>query len=1209
MPPTVTASRGQSESSDDQSSDGECPSRLPEADSLDDDYCTTSCGSKYSDDSSKDQSKSSTPQHPASIVPAAGAEECLLSSRDLQEEDDTQPPACRFFKFKRKERIILYLFLQKLRLHLIMCLKFVLSLLLVLATVHFSFPESVRRPASHKFFPTHTLVTDFYEGELQLLAEKLQHTDLALVMYYAPWDRESQLARTQFSQAARILHNQVFFCAINCWQPQSFCRMNHKVTSYPALVLHINTGALKGAVVRESRAFPYSGPVLSEHLVRFVTTALRPYQHVPDRRHLASLQLTHSAVMLTYIHGGQDVEYTDPAEEAALHTQHQLAFWYRAALHWLDYDKRTEVAWAVVTNPSLATQLGLINSTAEHVARPTSGLPPVRLLIADVNYEFNRTLLNWREPKPLLEWVMAQLTETVGWLEVTGAKSSVLNSLLHRGPALLVFTPDCPQHPRNVFFDVVRGLWLQYSTCAPNNISVQDTRAGRMANFLLDSHRRHTASVSIASAHCAQLASNIFAGLTEAIVPDVAEDCSLPLSPDTSDVKTEMCEEEHFSCHPFMPFFAKPGSGVGELVWSLVGDACQSLFGFSSPVSERIPQPCHTHRRRLPANTTIATQCSHSAFYVKKSGRVEDDRVQELLLWHQEETCRRLQASEAVPLNPLVPTPSRALLDSLAGGACRSNRTLQFGVLDSRLHADLGSRWGLTWTHHDHASGAVLVDLSRQAHYVLQEPVSAASLAAFLVNFSEGLLDRVELSGVPVSRYSSDYTDDAKFVQQSVLTTLKQYAGAARSSDDEELQLTDKDIADFDSRQPNTGTDKTRFQSYASSEEELIEIQGKYSKEHSDLDNFLLKEKELKDVQEKAKPSQSHFSVNTDSTENIDDQEDVHSDEVFMKLPNAKHEGGTVTREPQTDGGGEEWKVSLIELSADTYYNFTHAPGQAVVVLHYSRSCVFCTAVSHALLTTASNFAQVAAQPQSGSWRGVSFARIDMSVNTLPWHLNFPRVPTLVYYPPYRKSNTVILDSSTPLTMGNMMRFISTQLNPRLRTRLAMAGCSSACITAISARLPALNSQVKSQLLLVSARLQRVTEALLKFQSEKPLVDDFAVTEERKSDRKSQGDPSTLGAPLTRRSSTQEGESKSANSLEAELRVPTLFDSSNTNTPLTRHEILQFRRSTLTEELTALRSQAQYLNLLQKVIVRRSTSKKDQADDSSMTFDIFLPFL
>lgn len=123
--------------------------------------------------------------------------------------------------------------------------------------------------------------------------------------------------------------------------------------------------------------------------------------------------------MLSYIPAMHDVDTRISEESAVQHTHRQLAFWYRTSLHWLDYDKRSEVgfvlttikkcnfqivkvncalyskqehfktifiqvAWALITNENLARQLGLINSSTD--SKPTKGLPPIRLLMADVNY-------------------------------------------------------------------------------------------------------------------------------------------------------------------------------------------------------------------------------------------------------------------------------------------------------------------------------------------------------------------------------------------------------------------------------------------------------------------------------------------------------------------------------------------------------------------------------------------------------------------------------------------------------------------------------------------------------------------------------------------------------------------------------------------------------------------------------------------------------
>ncbi|XP_018016273.1 thioredoxin domain-containing protein 11 isoform X2 [Hyalella azteca] len=1171
MPSTVTASRRHSESSDDQLNNEECPSQIPIDDSraLDSDTCyTTSCGRNSSDASSANSSSFSTPEHSTRLEKFDERENCNeLSSQSTNfSQDNAEESTFLFFKFKRKNRLIAYQFLKKLRIHLIMWLKFVLSALLVLATIQFSFPQSPHQVVPHPFFPSHTLVKDFYQGDLQLLAEHLQYSDLALVMYYAPWDRESQLARTQFAHAARILHNQVVFCAINCWQPDSFCRLNHKVTSFPAIVLHVNTGALKGSILRESRAFPYNGPIVSEHLVRFLTAALRPYQHVPDRKHLASLQLTHSAVMLTYIHGIYDTEYLGSDDAATYRAEQQFAFWYRASLHWLDYDKRAEVTWAVITTPKLAGELGIINSSASEDVRPTSGLPPIRMLMADVNYEFNGTLKNSREPKPLLEWVMSQLLGTAGWLEVSGAKSSVLNAFLHRGPSLLVFTPDYPQQTHNSYFDVVRGLWLQYSTCAPVNVSVQDTRAGRMARFLLDSATRHSANLAIARADCTRHSSFYTYGLGDTLATEVASSaaCSTLDSPDTSSVQSDHCQNGHFTCHPFMPFFVKPGSGgVGELVWSLVGDACQSLFGFNAPTSKHAPPPCSSSSLR-PSNTsnpTTSPPLVSPSLFQRSEGGVVDERVQELQQWQQEEACRRLRTSHHHEPQADA-APHAATLGVFAGHACISNRTLKFGVIDSKLHADMAVRWGLNKTT-TRQNGAVLVDLERETHYVLDADLSAASLAAFVANFTQGLLDRVELTRPPVSHYRSDYSDDfapvAVSVEQSVLSSLRRYGRSSSSGniDDEnesELSLDGKlqGSVVLDAS-VNTASKRSTAGTTADSGTRVLEKQD-------------------------------------DSI--VEEEESGNGAEAYKEWTEAS------SKSMRNDSGGHGQEVSIRELTSDTYLNFTHTPGKGVLVLHYSRSCAFCTSVSHVLLTVATHFADLALQTKESKWKGISFARIDMSSNTLPWHLNFDLLPTFIYYPPFTKSSSRVLDARVPLTVGNLMRFVATQLSPRLRTRLALTGCSSSCYEAIESQVPFLKSHLKNRLRKVSARLLRVTEALTRAQLD-------ASLEENIPGMSSWDAPNPINSPLN----SVVGEYGSENTLEEELhQVPVQSENLNAaqaSTPLNRLEMLYLTRAALTDELTSLRSRAQYLDILHKSLEQRTLG--DGSTDTPWFFWASLP--
>jgi hypothetical protein len=59
------------------------------------------------------------------------------------------------------------------------------------------------------FFPRESYVTDFYQGELSPAFEKISESDLSFVMYYAPWDAESQIVKSEFNLLASYYSDQV----------------------------------------------------------------------------------------------------------------------------------------------------------------------------------------------------------------------------------------------------------------------------------------------------------------------------------------------------------------------------------------------------------------------------------------------------------------------------------------------------------------------------------------------------------------------------------------------------------------------------------------------------------------------------------------------------------------------------------------------------------------------------------------------------------------------------------------------------------------------------------------------------------------------------------------------------------------------------------------------------------------------------------------
>ena len=79
----------------------------------------------------------------------------------------------------------------------------------------------------------------------------------------------------------------------------------------------------------------------------------------------------------------------------------------------------------------------------------------------------------------------------------------------------------------------------------------------------------------------------------------------------------------------------------------------------------------------------------------------------------------------------------------LSGLGCRTNKTLSFLAVDSLHHQDMASRLGVNLSSRDPPNtAAVIVDVEREAHFILDASLSKHTLAAFILNYTHGLLDR-----------------------------------------------------------------------------------------------------------------------------------------------------------------------------------------------------------------------------------------------------------------------------------------------------------------------------------------------------------------------------------------------------------------------------------------------------------------------------------
>lgn len=97
--------------------------------------------------------------------------------------------------------------------------------------------------------------------------EQARNADIAFVMFYAPWDAESQFVRQPFEDAARYMRGKINFAAVNCWQPGSECRSQYsKVYKWPVLI----------AYPTHTRGVQYNGPHDVYHFVKFLNGVSQP---------------------------------------------------------------------------------------------------------------------------------------------------------------------------------------------------------------------------------------------------------------------------------------------------------------------------------------------------------------------------------------------------------------------------------------------------------------------------------------------------------------------------------------------------------------------------------------------------------------------------------------------------------------------------------------------------------------------------------------------------------------------------------------------------------------------------------------------------------------------------------------------------------------------------------------------------------------------
>lgn len=587
-----------------------------------------------------------------------------------------------------------------------------LLFLALVIVVHSSKGPLIRKASSPQpFFPQHSLVTDFHSGDVGGLTERLLASDLSLVVYYAPWDRSSQALRWEVEQAAQFHHEQIYFAAINCWHPGSECKSRYKIRKFPAVVLHIRTSS-----GMETKAFAYGGPHEAGHLIRFLSRCLRPLTHVASHADLPRLQVDHSAVVLGYYDFSSSL------------VPRGYTSYYLAALRWLQHEPSGAVAWGVVTNPQVAQAFSLSTSQSIH------------LVLWNTTLSFTNAATS--DSEGISNWVAKRLDETASWLHVSGDKSQVLSLDTQEGPSLLLFAPDNPYHTPNDPYTLLREISLDYFNCN------QSSRVSTLARYLRVSRSRGRTFQRKVEKACQTYLTEHLQMLHLAQQQRASEGKGCCHSTEAGGVCVPAPDGSPSSeecVNPNLQMKANLLHHVNSLM-TVLSDSCREMVLQYNPWKD--PSVCCHHANTTKAKTKPIphipkdkTQPDQAA----KTGQV-DDHIERLEAVAGEEQCKKLFHGSLLGPVPYIRDQNTAV--DITGLGCRTNKTLSFVALDSLQHRDVARRLGIDLSSREPANtAAVIVDVQREAHFILDASLSKHALAAFILNYTNGMLDRTLVSG------------------------------------------------------------------------------------------------------------------------------------------------------------------------------------------------------------------------------------------------------------------------------------------------------------------------------------------------------------------------------------------------------------------------------------------------------------------------------
>lgn len=573
---------------------------------------------------------------------------------------------------------------------------FFLAIILTLAALHSSAPKVSKPPLAKPFFNQSSTVLDFYKGHLSAMIERVTEADFSFVMYYAPWDAESQAVRQEFEIVAQYYHSQIFFAAINCWHPNSECRAEYnKVESYPVLMLYTS---------RDS-AIEYSGIRTWSYMIKFLNTVMNPIVRITHKEQLTDLRVNYDTVVVGYFNFTR-LDKTPGYKE-----------FYEAAIRTLEEDSNRELAFAVVTS-------ALSSETEYNIYK----FPSANLFMWSRSLRYPEDS-KWTSEN-ILNWISSSIHQPVLWLQPPGVKALTLAPYLKKGPVLFLFTPRNPLHPENYNFNLIREIGLQYYNCADNVLPKE------IIEHLSFKRRNAIARHSERNTFCAK-----FLKETKNQTNDFTTSISIQKWINDSccvNVVMNKCS----LCKKNILNNAKREMPVCKLNTNKFYPVCKGADIFKIPA---VHNPQQTYEICCNGDpTTIKYEDNFKSRRTSASPANEEDvRSADVVKQaYLKSECKRWITGNRYH-QPVFPRDNLEHPNiNLTKSVCKINKTLTLIAIDSLHYFYFAEGLGIDLLNKKDKTAVVILDVAHESQYVMEEDFSRYTLIQFINNYTQGFLQR-----------------------------------------------------------------------------------------------------------------------------------------------------------------------------------------------------------------------------------------------------------------------------------------------------------------------------------------------------------------------------------------------------------------------------------------------------------------------------------